>query len=697
MDNLRYYSGPVWITPNRSYKFKIKKVFTIFCHGTGGHRDGKCKELITEFGSAAGGEYQKDFLILDGVGASDMDDGQGGTIGVAKEPHPMPGDFKPETLDKSLKPQSERLSGHKWNPLFGGWVGKTKGAVKGYGWNDNVKHAVFVLKKLAEENSLPEVINLIGWSRGAVTCLKFANALYNETKEEGSSLRDKHFDVNIFSIDPVPGVNTNQNNPFPEDHWDTCTVPPIVKNYIITLAMDEQREGFHPVDLASLKYRDTLEADKPNEDQNIVFLPYPGIHRTQLRMEPRDPSWYYRPWPNKFDCNDPPVRHLLVSTPHIVWDLAWKFLTRFGTRFKSAILSEAKFGQGPLSIYGVLEKYTDTMNRRAQYHQSRNRGPQQRVQGGFAQRTFTGMNFSHGLHINTHLKEELFKDAMGEYAKEYKYFINEYHRACFEKAFPETYNWYFGSSEFYDGDEVEGELTEMKEKAPLTFRSLIQFGQENQHEDDKTIFYGEKNSGKHGTKESKMDPKAQENMGMLDYTEEGNHGGIRPIEFKATIAFKNDSGKTEELSFDPRLKVTDRDNRSEDNLENLSQKDVKIEGPADERVQKLENLPKIAYTLSAKDDVSEARILVTTFSGDSVFKKKLKKRKEISDRAEIEFVPYKGRASKGWKISELKADSPLIISISVEPVKEHLGRVPVLYEKDPEVAWSYIYVEEIGG
>ena len=36
----RFYTKPVWVPVNLKHTFTLRKTFTIFCQGTGGHRDG---------------------------------------------------------------------------------------------------------------------------------------------------------------------------------------------------------------------------------------------------------------------------------------------------------------------------------------------------------------------------------------------------------------------------------------------------------------------------------------------------------------------------------------------------------------------------------------------------------------------------------------------------------------------------------
>jgi hypothetical protein len=76
---------------------------------------------------------------------------------------------------------------------------------------------------------IPTQINLLGWSRGGVSCHMLANALFKD-----SAL--KHIPVNIFAIDPVPGVGNFQE--------DKATLAANVKEYVAFYARDERSKGF---------------------------------------------------------------------------------------------------------------------------------------------------------------------------------------------------------------------------------------------------------------------------------------------------------------------------------------------------------------------------------------------------------------------------------------------------------------------
>ncbi len=556
------------------------RVFTIFCHGTGSHRDGKCLEMVTEFGAAywyAGSvtdrpinldrygrnglthaegekalkkmdpshdappdeacttpdkpadqtdsedrdviegnlmgnnpwgiargaykyfqEYHKTFLILDGCGDSDMDVYPKGhpldpknkkQVGVTGYPNPMPGDFWGNTLDKKIKCKGRnwrhytpRKLGHRVSLMkLKKVVGKNRGAILGDGWNDNVCHALLVLRqRLITEGGrklFPNVINLVGWSRGSVTALKLAywidryfvqgepflvpkgydasdlddspgdgavqpveagdssvEYLAALTDDEKIHLPDdlaNNLQVNIFAVDPVPGRagfsgdwggshRAKEEFTTKKGEEDYRTIPKIVNNCIITLAIEERREGFHVLDQTKI----TITGKRDNDSPNVVWLPFPGRHRTQVRLDIREPD-------------DEAIKNQLTAVPKIVFDLAWRFLEHHGTKFEKDL--SGTWG-GKMSVQEVVEEYSEILIRRSEWHETRNTGPTERVQGGYAWRKFTG--FPRGVTASEKLKpSQLMTSAMGTYTLSPGFFINEHHRWCFELAYPKIYKF----------------------------------------------------------------------------------------------------------------------------------------------------------------------------------------------------------------------------------------------------------------
>ncbi|MEQ5273137.1 hypothetical protein [Proteus terrae] len=86
-----------------------------------------------------------------------------------------------------------------------------------------------IIRIFRKDGIIPTQVNLVGWSRGGITCHMLANAMLAD-----SQLKD--IPVNIFAIDPVPGPLNFQ----PEK----VTLGKNVKEYVGFYAKDERSKGF---------------------------------------------------------------------------------------------------------------------------------------------------------------------------------------------------------------------------------------------------------------------------------------------------------------------------------------------------------------------------------------------------------------------------------------------------------------------
>lgn len=86
-----------------------------------------------------------------------------------------------------------------------------------------------LIKVFRNKEAIPTCVNLIGWSRGAVSCHMMANIMLND-----GILKD--IPINIFAVDPVPGVSNFQPN--------RVTLGANVKEYVGFFARDERSWGF---------------------------------------------------------------------------------------------------------------------------------------------------------------------------------------------------------------------------------------------------------------------------------------------------------------------------------------------------------------------------------------------------------------------------------------------------------------------
>lgn len=330
--------GGVSIPPSPT----ARNVFTVFNHGTDFHRDKDPDELITVLSEAMSGTEARiiqtgprttedplpfrlespnpSYLICEGPGSESVS-AEVSKSGIA---HSHPGKYNPildtpktpgasQSLDPGLTPRGQKrywIFGEQETSVFQDeFLGntpqpyQTTGRLLGTGWDDNVYKVVWLITHLKFEMDQPiDTVNIIGWSRGAVTCLKMANKLFEVFEDTVL--------VNIFAVDPVPGGLTPET-------VDTKTIPPNVRDYLAILALDDDRSNFQPLDRSQV----TLLAPKSQYGKRgnpaslnpqrfkprVHFLPMPGNHSDLVNSE----------------LSSVPVTNSAKLCRH----LAWKFLT----------------------------------------------------------------------------------------------------------------------------------------------------------------------------------------------------------------------------------------------------------------------------------------------------------------------------------------------------------------------------------
>jgi len=317
-------------------------VFTILNHGTGTHRHKTDGEIVADFGRNLQGTEYKDYLINDGPGSLKTTDN--------------PGSFDPFTVDKVPKGDTPKwsqtptktlkdITGPKqkfFSPAGHGFlkavtkVVSTKAytGITGDGWDDNIRRAIAVISDVWASN-MTGTINMIGWSRGAVTCLRMANWI-KEFLGNGIS-------INIFAIDPVAGLDAG------EKLKDTYTVPDIVKQYLGILMLDEMRGDFKPQDLSRIQTTDPTQS-------KVAFLPFPGVHNTPVKTK---------------DAG-------LGEVTRVVRALACKFLSSHGTQFQEA---EATY-----TNHQMCEMYAEAVLKRAGYKGMMSTNLKAKLSGGLEDR-----------------------------------------------------------------------------------------------------------------------------------------------------------------------------------------------------------------------------------------------------------------------------------------------------------------------
>lgn len=317
-------------------------VLTICNHGTGFNRvkGPENNELVGWMHTHIAGEEAK---MVNGrlqVGNHIVNDGPGCDTGGV----PLPSVVNP-TTGRLKRNEQQTGSGfkrgfHGQTGTQGGMLSGIDGNMNGDGWDENVHKSVHIIQTLKFENLYDVThVNMVGWSRGAVTCMRIANKLYEVFGES--------ITVNIFGADPVAGQNVGKTMD------DTRDIPPSVKNYIAILAKNEMRKTFKPQDMSRMRVMDRSKT-------NVVFLPMPGKHNGQVMA--------------KSGVNGSPETAITLN-------LAYAFLRHFGTTFDS----------GPSTLINsnalMCRYYGRAVNGAGQYQDSS--GFSDRLVGtGFARRSF---------------------------------------------------------------------------------------------------------------------------------------------------------------------------------------------------------------------------------------------------------------------------------------------------------------------
>lgn len=252
----------------------MPEVFSIYNCGTSHNRQ-NLDETVADLARRTVGAENRDWMINEGVGSFSKAASASASAyerGLAAQAK-TPGTRNPVTGMAEISPLA--LPG---------------GIATGYGWEQNVEHTMAVLHATVD---LPRVINMAGWSRGAITCFMIAHALENDP-------RTRSIEVNIFAFDPVPGPG-NFDDP------DKVTLSPNVKSYAAVVQQDDRRKIFRPAVIG------------PDE--------VPGVRS----------RFYYMP-----GSHTTPVFRTRNEVALIAAYLSHKFMQKHGTRLNTPIVLSAR-------------------------------------------------------------------------------------------------------------------------------------------------------------------------------------------------------------------------------------------------------------------------------------------------------------------------------------------------------------------
>ena len=303
------------------------------------------------------------YLILEGPGSDTVASGSKKSITRSKTTHSHPGSDNPmfggsKKSAASIKAPTGRKKGLFNRPVkadafgskanirdeFGNITGTRKftkeekkfresfvgntdspwqlsGRIYGSGWDDNVYRAVYLVTHLLGMGREPKYINIIGWSRGAVTCLKIANKLFEVFADT--------IYINIFAVDPVPGGKTTITP-------DITTIPPNVNAYLGVLALNDNRSNFDCLDREKLKILRPVRTPQFILTPKIHLLPMFGNHSDVV-------------------CAGKPSSADAALSGKLVLHLAWRFLTHFGTKFEEPFNSISTFNLPASALAAIYD------------------------------------------------------------------------------------------------------------------------------------------------------------------------------------------------------------------------------------------------------------------------------------------------------------------------------------------------------
>jgi hypothetical protein len=223
-------------------------VLTVYNHGTcSSSTHGYDQlELVTCFGnlhrsSDAGGERLR-WYITEGVG-SQLDPVTHGRL----------------VFDERRMILYPAKPGSSW--LLGG----VRHSASGDGVQQNVQNLLTLLAFLKASQRVPDAINMVGWSRGGVTCIRQASEIWRD-----GTLGLGSIPIHIFAIDPVAGGAADRER-------QGSILYPNVRTFVACLAEGERRSTFQPKSAESLKVASRSQT-------RTAVLPFPGVHSDVAKL-----------------------------------------------------------------------------------------------------------------------------------------------------------------------------------------------------------------------------------------------------------------------------------------------------------------------------------------------------------------------------------------------------------------------------
>ena len=310
-----------------------------------------------------------------------------------------------------------------------------------------------LLQWLQDQPDDENTINLTGFSRGSVTCIRIANLLQSkkqdlESREDLSSDEQKlltrlnKLDLNMFLMDPVAGLTDKSVK-------ESRVIPEMVTNYVAVLQKDERRRDFKPQDMTRIIIANPQKT-------NVTMLPMYGNHSDNTKIKSKE----------------------MTSGTVLAWYALHQFLTKNGTEFAKGQIPQVTFSDSYPDETGNLRPPVDlppnpSAKELLQLFTEHHKNRPAYLKSGLTSKLTDG--------IPAPRTERTLNNHTEYYVKNSDFFVNQLERELFKIAYPKSFNYLFennmkdprfptdsGCSKL----EVIQELEELRRADPVLFRSL---------------------------------------------------------------------------------------------------------------------------------------------------------------------------------------------------------------------------------
>ncbi len=241
---------------------------TIFCHGTKSYSDEAFLDPAVEADGELVRVLERNFRIPTADQELTLNGGKLLLQGVGSGVDPR------HSVLKESGDELGSVDKHRLAPAWGLAVSSLLHMVDGAGIGANIERALTFLDAMKREGMAPDAIVMVGWSRGAVTCVRLAQALDRVMPD---------IPVHIFAGDPVPGFGRHD---FWKDAFTSSkeyTVTANVRTFLHIMAMDLKG-------LVGKAFRPLLPSKVDGSATKIGILPMPGNHSEVVKTSAGDPG-----------------------------------------------------------------------------------------------------------------------------------------------------------------------------------------------------------------------------------------------------------------------------------------------------------------------------------------------------------------------------------------------------------------------